>query len=235
MLADQARMAAYKKAIHQVVKKGDVVADIGTGSGILAFFAVQAGAKKVYAIEQHEIIEDAKKLAKINGLDKKIIFIKGRSDSVELPEKVDVIISELIGFFGLEENMQPFKIDARKRFLKPGGILVPSWLELYLVPVESETIWKENIGLWNSDYYGFDFSPVGSYAVSQRYVMDCSDRVNPLALPSMISHIDFNEIDDVPLVFQGEGVINKKAAFHGMVGYFRAGLSQNVVLSTSPE
>jgi protein arginine N-methyltransferase 1 len=235
ILADQVRMEAYKKAIQEVVKKGDVVADIGTGSGILAFFAVQAGAKKVYAVEQNEIIEEAKKLAKINGLDKRIVFIKGRSDRVEVPEQVDVITSELIGFFGLEENLHRFKIDARKRFLKPRGRLVPSWLELFLVPVESEAILKDNMGLWSNDYYGCDFSLVRSYAVSQRYVTDCSGKMKLLAPSSMISHLNFYEIEKVPSVFHGEYVINKNGIFHGLVGYFQAGLSQSVVLSTSPE
>lgn len=235
ILADQVRVGAYKKAIHEVVMKGDVVADIGTGSGILAFFAVQAGAKKVYAVEQDEVIEEAKKLAKNNGLDKRIVFIKGRSDRVEVPEQVDVIISELIGFFGLEENLHRFKIDARKRFLKPGGRLVPSWLELFLAPVESEAILKDHIGFWSSNYYGCDFSPVRSSAVSQRYVTDCSGKTKLLAPPSLISHLNFYEIEKVPSVSQGEFVINKNGIFHGLVGYFQAGLSPSVVLSTSPE
>jgi SAM-dependent methyltransferase len=235
MLADKVRMEAYRKAILDTVKNGDVVADIGTGSGILAFFAVQAGAKKVYAIEENEIIEEAKELAKINGLEKNIVFIKGRSDKVELPEKVDIITSELIGFFGLEEKLLRFTIDARNRFLKPGGKLVPSWLELFLVPIESEAFLKENLGVWNSDFYGCDFLPVRSYAVSQRYITDCSKKARKIASPSMISHINFYEIEKVPRTFQGKFVINRKATFIGFVGYFQAGLSENVVLSTSPE
>jgi len=235
MLADQVRMEAYKKAIHEVVKKDDVVADIGTGSGILAFFAVQGGARKVYAIEQSDIIEEAEKLANLNAFDKKIVFIKGRSDKVELPEKVDVITSELIGYFGLEENLHRFKVDARKRFLKPGGRLVPSWLKLYLVPVESEVIWKDNTEFWSGNFHGFDFSPVRSHSISQRYVMDCSGKLNPLAAASTISHLDFYEIDKVPYIFQGQFVINKKGSLHGLLGYFQVGLSPSVIFSTSPE
>jgi len=235
MLGDEVRMDAYRKGIQEVVKEGDVVADIGTGSGILAFFAVQAGARKVYAVEQDSIIEEAEKLAKSNGLENKIVFMKGRSDKVELPEKVDVITSELIGYFGLEENLLHFKINARERFLKPGGRLVPAWLELYLVPVDSETIWKKNMGPWNKDYYGFDFSPVRDYAVSQRYLADCTNKVNQLAAPSMLSHIDFFEIKRIPFVFNAEFAINKNGNFHGLMGYFRSGLSPNVMLSTSSE
>jgi precorrin-6B methylase 2 len=235
MLTDKVRMVSYKKAILEVVKKNDIVCDIGTGSGVLAFFSVLAGAKKVYAVEKDEIIEEARKLAQVNGLEKKIIFIKGDSDKVELPEKVDVITSEIIGSFGVEENLPRFNIDARKRFLKPEGKLVPSWLELYLVPVESEMIWRDNIGLWNKDFYGFDLSSVRNYAVSQRYIIDCSGKVRFLASPFLVSHFNFYENKEIPLAFSGEFAINKNGIFHGLVGYFKAGLSQSVILSTAPE
>lgn len=235
MLTDQVRMTAYKRAIQEAIQAGDVVADIGTGSGILAFLAVQAGARKVYAVEQGDIIKDAEKLAEINGLADSIVFIKGRSDKIELPEKVDVIISEILGSFGLDESVFKFKTDARRRFLKSGGRLVPSWLELYVVPVESEAIWKEHIGFWGSDLHGFDFSSVKGHAVSLRYVTDCSSKVSRLAPPSMIAHISLYEIDKVPSVFRGESVVGKTDDLHGLVGYFRAGLSSGVVLSTAPE
>lgn len=235
MLADQVRMEAYQEAIHEIVKKGDVVADIGTGSGILAFFSAKAGARKVYAIEQNDIIEEAQNLAKTNGLEDRIVFLKGRSDKVELPEKVDVITSELIGFFGIEENLHRFKIDARKRFLKPGGRLIPSWLELYLAPVESELIRREYVGLWSNNFYGFDFSPVRNVALSQRYITNSSGKIKQLAAPSMIFRIDFYESDQIPSVFQSEFAISKAGVFHGFLGYFRAGLSRSVILSTSPE
>lgn len=235
MLGDHVRMEAYKRAIHEVVKQGDVVADIGTGSGILASFAVQAGARKVYAIERDGIIEEAERLAKVSGLEKKIIFLKGRSDRVEIPEKVDVITSELIGFFGLEENLHQFKINARDRFLKPGGRLVPEWLELCLVPVESKALWEKNVGLWSKNDDGLDLSPVRHYAVSQRYVTDCSTDTLQLAAPFVTSRIDFYGIKEIPFVFQGEFLIKESEKLHGVVGYFRAGLSSSVVLSTSPE
>jgi len=234
MLADKIRMQSYQKAIHETVQNGDIVCDIGTGSGILAFFALQAGAKKVYAIEQNEIIEEAKNLAQLNGLDKKIVFLKGRSDKIELPEKVDVITSELIGYFGLEENLNRFKIDARERFLRPGGNLVPQWLELYLVPVQFNDFWSDKIGLWNKDFYGLDFSPVKESAAEERYlVADCANKVVSMAKPALISRLDFYKISSIPLSYYAEFTLNKNGHAHGLLGYFKAGLSRNVILSTS--
>ena len=131
--------------------------------------------------------------------------------------------------------MLKFKTDAGKRFLKTDGKLIPSWLELYVVPVEAETIWAEQIGLWRSNYYGVDFSPVKKHALSQRYVVNCSGKIKQLAVPSMIFFANFYEMNNVPLTWRGETTINKRGVFHGLVGFHRIGLSQHVVISTSPD
>ncbi len=235
LLSDQVRTEAYQKAISEVVQSGDVVADIGTGSGILAFLAVRAGAKRVYAIEKESVIEEARQLTRLNHMERKITFIQGRSDRIDLPEKADVVTSELIGFFGIEEYLPFFQIDARKRFLKPGGALVPSWLELHLVPVESESIWQEKIGVWQKDFYGFDFSAVREHAVSRTYIVEHLSDTSLLSTPGIISRIDFNSMEDMPLLYQTQFSVQKTGCFHGFVGYFRVGLSPRVVLSTAPD
>lgn len=234
MLADKVRMGSYRRAIRATVKKGDIVCDIGTGSGILAYFALQAGAQMVFAIEQGDVIEDAKRIAKHNGLGDKIIFINKRSDTAKLPAKVDVITSEFIGYFGLEENLNKFLIDARRRFLKRGGRMIPAWLELYLAPVESGKLGNEFIDFWRKDFYGCDYSPVRKYAASQRYVTDCSGKMLFLSPASCVSHIDYYKIDKVPAVFRKKFRAARGGMFNGFVGFFKAGLTSGVVISTSP-
>jgi protein arginine N-methyltransferase 1 len=235
MLADQVRMRAYKEAIASTVKSGDVVCDIGTGSGILAFFSVLSGAKKVYAIEKSGIIEEAQKIAQDNGFSDKIVFIQGVSDKVDLPERVDVITSELIGFFGLEERLPVFKVDARKRFLKPGGKLIPFALELYLAPVESNDIWQDKFGCWRKDFYGVDLSSVKELALSQRFTLDCSGKLKFLAKPEMILRHDFYEDSSNKLVFNGEFAVTQSGVLHGFTGFFKALLSDGVCFSTAPD
>ncbi len=232
MLGDEPRMSAYRQAIHQTVKPGDVVVDIGTGSGVLAFFALQAGASKVIAIEEGDIVDDAKELARINGFDGKINFIQGRSDRVRLDEKADVVMSELPGFFGLEENLVRFKIDARKRFLKPGGVLLPFSLQMYIVPVESFAVWDDYMKPWKTDYYGLDFFPVSRSAVLQRFITDCGGRAFPLCRPQCIADMDFYTMETVPFAFHAEFELPLDKVMHGFVGYFRSGLSKDVVLKT---
>lgn len=174
-------------------------------------------------------------MTRVNNMEGKITFIQGRSDRIDLPEKVDVVTSELIGFFGIEEYLPFFQIDARKRFLKPGGALVPSWLELHLVPVESESIWQEKVGVWQKDFYGFDFSAVRGHAVSRTYIVEHSPDTTLLSTPEIISRIDFNSMEEMPLRYQARFSVQKTGCFHGFVGYFRVGLSPSVILSTAPD
>ncbi len=98
-LGDAEMQRLYREAIFSAVKPGDVVLDLGTGSGIHAFFACQAGASKVYAIEAEGIIEAAQDAARANGFADRIEFLYGLSHELKLPEKVDVIISN-VGYLG---------------------------------------------------------------------------------------------------------------------------------------
>jgi protein arginine N-methyltransferase 1 len=138
ILKDKLRLSAYRQAIFKAVRRGDVVVDIGTGTGILAFLAVQAGAKKVYAIEYGSIIDVARKMAADNGYSDRICFTQGTAGEVDIPERADVIVTETIGSFGIDEGIMDLVLDARKRFLKPGGIIVPQKVRLQAVPVNIE-------------------------------------------------------------------------------------------------
>ncbi len=128
MLADYVRTGTYQKAIYDnsIDFRDKVVLDVGTGTGILAFFAIQAGAKMVYAVDASNSVKVAKALSLSNKYQDRITIIKGRIEEIELPEKVDVIISEPIGFLLVHERMLESYVVARDRFLKPGGLMMPT-------------------------------------------------------------------------------------------------------------
>lgn len=157
MLADHNRMAAYHAAIlgNADVFKDKVVMDVGTGSGILAVWAAQAGARKVYAIEYTDMAHHARQVMKANGVDNIVTVIQGAVEDIELPiEKdqlesddpanhpervVDIFISEWMGYFLLRESMLDSLIRARDKFLKPAtGLMFPSHTTMYIAPVQDE-------------------------------------------------------------------------------------------------
>jgi len=139
MLEDHKRTGAYYMACMQNRAQfaNRVVLDVGTGSGILAIFAAKAGARKVYAVEATSMAQAAKRLVTAQGLDGVVEVIQGVVESVEIPEKVDIIISEWMGYFLLRESMLDSVLVARDRFLKEDGSLYPSHARMLMAPVRS--------------------------------------------------------------------------------------------------
>ncbi|KAK7101536.1 protein arginine N-methyltransferase 6-like isoform X2 [Littorina saxatilis] len=137
MLGDMIRTNAYKYALLKnypdLHKK--TVMDVGAGTGILSVFAVQAGAKKVYAIEACEMAEQAKQVVKENDMSDRIHVIQKLAEEVVLPQKVDALISEWMGYCLLYESMLPSVLRARDKFLRPGGLMFPCKATLYLAPM----------------------------------------------------------------------------------------------------
>ena len=125
MICDRVRTEGFRRAIDAVVRPGDIVLDIGAGSGILSMFAARAGAAHVYAVERTTVAVLAQDLAVANGFAGIIEVIHGDVMDVELPQPVDVIVSEWLGGFGIDEGMLPPVIAARDRWLKPGGVMIP--------------------------------------------------------------------------------------------------------------
>ncbi|KFH05099.1 histone arginine methyltransferase PRMT1 [Toxoplasma gondii VAND] len=152
MIKDSVRTGCYQRAICQNAHlfANKVVLDVGSGTGILSLFAAKAGAKHVYGIECSEIVNIARKIVKENDMEDKVTFVQGKAEEVSLPvEKVDIIISEWMGYFLLYESMLDTVLFCRDKWLKPGGMIFPDKAALY----------EEKIGYWGN-VYGFNFSCV---------------------------------------------------------------------------
>jgi SAM-dependent methyltransferase len=125
MIRDQVRTEAFRRAIDEMVRPGDVVLDVGAGSGILSMFAARAGAARVYAVERTTVAVLAQELIAANGLAEIVQVIHADVLDVKAPERVDVIVSEWLGGFGIDEGMLAPVIAARDRWLKPSGVMIP--------------------------------------------------------------------------------------------------------------
>ena len=128
MLQDRGRMTAYRNAILQNAScfEGKVVLDVGAGSGVLSIWAAMAGAKRVYAVEATSMAQHARRLVQQNGVQDVVVVLEGYMEAQELPEKVDLIVSEWMGYFLLREAMYDSVLAARDKWLKPGGAMYPS-------------------------------------------------------------------------------------------------------------
>ena len=140
MLKDNTRTRTYQQAIENNPNdfKGKIVLDIGAGTGILSIFAARAGAKHVYAVENAEIAYFAEEIVKRNGFSDRITVIKGKMEDIELPvDKVDIIISEWMGYFLLYESMLDSVLWARDKYLRPGtGKMLPDKADIYVAAIE---------------------------------------------------------------------------------------------------
>jgi type I protein arginine methyltransferase len=138
MIDDSLRFNSYAKAISRGVRAGDVVAEIGCGPAVFALLACQAGAKRVYAIETEDIIDVARQIAAANGFADRIQFFQNDSRKVELPERVNAIVSDIRGVLPLFDGALASLQDARRRFLAPKGVMIPRRDILKAAIIEAE-------------------------------------------------------------------------------------------------
>lgn len=153
MLEDSHRTGSYFNAImwNPSCFEDKVVLDVGAGTAILAIFAARAGAKHVFAVEATDMADRARTIVEANGLGSKITVLQGTVETVELPCKVDVIVSEWMGYILLRESMLDSVLVARDRFLKPDGAMFPSHATLYLAPVGQLKALKDKWTTWEGE------------------------------------------------------------------------------------
>jgi len=142
MIKDSVRTNAYRDAIlnNKHLFEGKVVLDVGCGTSILSMFCAKAGAKHVYAVDFSDIVEQAKQIVALNNFADKITVVKAKIEDLhKLPgpfDKVDIIVSEWMGYFLLYESMLDSVLLARDRFLKPGGLMFPDRAQMFVVAIQ---------------------------------------------------------------------------------------------------
>jgi protein arginine N-methyltransferase 1 len=230
-LADDARNAAFRAALAELVSPGDAVLDLGCGSGVLGLLACQAGAGRVYSVDSGGVIELARRLGAANGFADRIVFAKDMSTRVQLPERVDVVVADQIGF-GSEFGLFQYFDDARERLLKPGGVMIPSSVELHIAPAECPEIY-ETIDFWNSTQAGFDVRPAHALAANAFYrpKLSCEQI---LSAPALGASVCFSAPTPEALQLNATFTVARAGTLHGIAGWFGAQLSPSVRISNSP-
>lgn len=240
MLKDQTRTLAYRSAIYQNAHmfKGKVVLDVGCGTGILSMFAARSGAKHVIGVDMSNIINMARKIVDLNGFSNKITLIQGKMEEIELPfPKVDIIISEWMGYFLLYESMLDTVLYARDRYLVPGGLILPDKATMHIAGIEDGEYKAEKIGFWR-DVYGFDYTPFQEVVMSEPLV-DVVDQRSVSTNSYKIADFDLNTVKIEDLAFRSNWHIKatRNDRVHALLVWFDIDFSRldtPVQFSTGP-
>lgn len=114
---------------------------------IFSRFAVRAGAKHVIGVDMSTIIEKAREIVEVNGMSDRITLLQGKMEDVVLPfPKVDIIISEWMGYFLLYESMLDTVLWARDKYLVKNGLIFPDKASIWLAGIEDGDYKDEKIG-----------------------------------------------------------------------------------------
>ena len=240
MIKDKIRTGSYKKAIenNKTIFKDKIVLDIGSGTGILSIFAAKAGAKHVYGIEYADIADYSKEIIKQNNLSDKITIIQSKVEEAILPvDKVDIIISEWMGYFLLYESMLDTLLFARDKWLKKDGYLLPDKAQIYLAGIQDSLYKYNKIDSWDN-VYGFNFSVLKNPALAEP-IIDNFPNNNIISNSCKIFDIDLYtvKVEDLDFSAGYEIIFNKDDTFNGFVTWFDVEFDKipnKITLSTSP-
>jgi len=216
--------------VAALVRPGDVVADIGTGTGILAMWARRAGAARVYAVDTSDIVHLSREVAADNGIDG-IVFLQGDAADVELPEQVDVVFSECLGNFVFGDAMFRALAAFSQRWLKPGGRRGPTSVRLFLQPADSSLFW-DPLPFWRQPWKGLDLS---AFARAEENRVAVVDTVSSFLWAEPRQVLEFDPYDRPERVeFAGTWPIDEGRLVTGVVGWFEVDWAPGVTLDTSP-
>lgn len=231
MIADRPRNAAFRRALEKTVIRGKSrVLDIGAGTGILSFLAAKAGAKEVVMLENGPIASVAEKLLKANGFRNCALIPAHSSEAVGLGT-FDIIISETLGNYAFEENIIATLNDA-KRFLKPGGAIIPRGLVQYAAPVTSPRFHKE-LAVWDRTGLGLDFSAARDMSFNNAYVRRFKKTGLLEAKPWDAA--DFQKKNASTRRGKVSWRIARPATLYGLALWWDCTLAPGITLSTAPD
>ncbi|MBI2635795.1 methyltransferase domain-containing protein [Candidatus Peregrinibacteria bacterium] len=231
LLGDAARNHAFAKALNGVIVPGQTtIADIGSGTGFLSFLAEKYGARECFLYERNSaMLALSRKTARENGM-KRCRFNAGHSTEVANPPKVDVIASETLGNWAYEENIIETMNDAR-RFLKPGGIMIPQELRCFVAPVTSPRLYDE-LNIWDRIGHGLKFTAARETCMNNMYVKDIVAK-DLLGNGEQWDVVDFRKHNSSIRNNAVAWIMPSTATIYGFACWWEALLVKGVSISTS--
>ena len=231
-VADPVRVERFGRSIGSVVKPGDVVADLGCGSGILTLLSLQAEAAHVYAIDNSRMLVVARESIARCGFGDRVSFIQGRSQKVELPERVDVVLCDHVGWFGFDYDILGLLADARRRFLKSDGVTIPSVIELKLAAVESEAC-RAVAERWSNADVPAAYRWLRHSSINSKHSVEL-DTGELLGPPADLGALALRDDQPDYLSWNAHLRVERDGEVHGLAGWFDCELAAGVRMTNSP-
>jgi len=233
MINDPVRMEAYAEALRRSIEPGDIVVDIGTGPGVMAILACRFGASRVYAIEPNDAIEVGRAAADAMNLSDQIEFMQKVSTEVVLDGRAEVVVSDLRGVLPVMEGNIEAIVDARQRFLAPGGTLIPLRDRLMVAPLAAPDLYRDLLEPWERNEFGLDLT------AGRDLVRNAWKRARPLpdqliAEPREWAEIDYATVADPAIAGEASWTIAANTLMHGFAVWFETELIEGVGFSTGP-
>lgn len=226
------RNALYRQAIAAAFKPGGHVADLGCGVGVLGLFCLEAGAGKVWGIDSSDAIHLAREVMTKAGMAGRYECISGSTFRNELPEQVDLIICDHVGFFGFDYGIIGMMRDACRRFLKPGGAMIPQSLDLMVAGVSSDACLAK-AAAWAQEIVPPDYRWLDELSRNVRY----SHQLSPddlIAAPVALGHVDLADADTDFYRFAATLTATRAGRFDGIAGWFDCHLAGDVRMTNNP-
>jgi len=233
MIADTVRMDTFTKALRNVVKPDSVVLDIGTGTGIFALLACQFGARRVYAIEPDDAIQVARQIAVANGYGERIEFIQALSTQVTLPERADVLVSDIGGMLPWFQKHIPSIVDARNRLLAPDAILIPAKDTAWAAVVEAHDLYSELTAPWDENHYRFDMQAARQIVTNTwREARITADQL--LTEARCWATLNYHTVENADISAKVTWTAARAGTAHGLGVWFDRVVSEGSCLSNAP-
>jgi protein arginine N-methyltransferase 1 len=226
------RTEPFAQALRARVAADSVVVDLGAGPGIMTLLACQSGARKVYAIEPDGVIQVARETVAANGFADRVEFIQAFSTAVTLPEQVDVIVWDLRGVLPFYCGSLTSIFDARDRFLKPGGFLIPARDTVWVSVVNAPAAHRRLVGPWE-DSFGLKYAAARRRAVNNWRRWHAAAAAL-LVTPKVWAVVDYGSQTNTNAKGSVEWTIDDPCEAHGLCVWFDCETAPGCILSNAP-
>jgi len=233
MVGRGVRYAAYTAALRKAVHETATVLDIGCGPGFWAITAARCGAARVYAVEPDESLRWGREAARRLGLADRIRFLRGMSTDVELPERVDCIVSDLRGCLPLFSTHIPSVVDARTRLLKPGGRLIAARDTMWAGIVEIPRFHRKLTEPWLKKVWKGAYEPALDVILNQTH-RNRFRRSALISKPERWATLDYATIESPDVSARLEFSVERAGTGHGIGMWFDADLGDGIGFSNAP-